>query len=406
MASNVGRWKWAGAALLAAGLLVRPAAAEAERSEEPPGTPEVETQPEEKARKERAARWFGEIAAWIAQPVGVGYFPATRGSPDDPFASDVLGVPHGTHLDRRVRAGYILPGDLGRVLVTYWAQRVQGKLGSFEPSRFIFGETIALPFFAGFRDDGFADGFQSTTTTKTRDLRIDYTRSLFSGRRIEGWWSVGVRRVSHERDLRAVYFALVPDLPPLVPPAIPPTTSRSDLLPLPDRAAISSSFSGRGIGAGVDLLAPIGKRVQVEWGVSVSTLRGKMSSAYESETHFYARVAGNEIVEILGYPFDAFEDPDIVAETLQLSSLLVVDSGSLSSSATVFDAYVGARWNVWKNLELVGGFRQSRYENVGVDLRPEAVSVSANGAPNSRSVSRTDRSAGYEGFYLGVAYRY
>ncbi len=390
-------------------LAAAPVTATMEEPQEPAPTPEAESAAEEKPRTEREARWYGEVASWVSQPLGLDYVPAAVRDPDDPFATGILGVPHGTDLDLRVRAGYVLPGEFGRVLVTYWSQRARGALEGFDPSRFVFGETLALPFFAGFRDDGLADGFRAASLTKTRDLRIDYTRLAFTGKRIEAWWSVGMRRVSHDRSLQASYFALSPDLPSLVPPVTPPTSPRTDLLPRPDRVDLSSSFEGRGLGVGLDLSVPFGRQVRLEAGASIAALRGRMSSAYESQTHLY-RCDGSTCaslgLEILSYPFDELEDPDILDETRQVTMPLGVSSSSLPASATVLDAYIGARWTVWRTVEVFGGFRQSRYQNVGADLRPESVTLSENGVFNFESVSRTDRSAGYEGYYFGVAYRY
>lgn len=398
---------WTSAVAGALWLLAAPVPAATELPEEPAPTPEGAPAAEEKPRTEREVRWFGEVASWASQPVGLDYVPAARRDPDDPFATGVLGVSHGTDLDLRVRAGYVLPGDLGRVLVTYWSQRARGALEGFDPSQFVFGETLALPVFAGFRDDGLADGFRAASLTKMRDLRIDYTRLAFTGKRIEAWWSVGLRRVSHERSLQASYFALSPDLPPLVPPVT--STPRTDLLPQPDRVDLSSSFEGRGVGIGLDLSVPFGRRVRLEVGASIAALRGRMSTAYQSQTHLY-RCDGPTCamlgLDILSYPFAEFEDPDILEETQQVTMPLGVSSGSVPASASVLDAYIGARWTVWKTIELFGGFRQSRYQDVGADLRPESVTLSVTGVPNFESVSRTDRSAAYEGYYFGVAYRY
>lgn len=403
------RGPWTLAVAVALGLSAAPIPAATDEPQEPTPTPAAEPPAEEKPRTEREVRWFGELASWISQPLGLDDVPAAVKNPDDPFRTGVLGMPGGTDLDLRVRAGYVLPGDLGRVLVTYWSHRAQGALESFDPSRFVFGETLALPFFAGFRDDGLADGFRAASIAKTRDLRIDYSRLAFTGKKIEAWWSLGLRRVSHDRSLRAAYFALSPDLPPLVPPVTPGTSPRRDLLPQPDRVNLSSSFEGRGVGMGLDFSVPFGRQVRLEAGAFLAALRGRMSSAYDSQTHLYrcdGPTCGSLGLEILTYPFDEFENPDILAETRQVTLPLGVSSSSLPASATVFDAYVGARWTVWKTLEVFGGFRQSRYEKVGADLRPEAVTLSENGVPNFESVSRTDRSVGYEGYYLGVAYRY
>jgi hypothetical protein len=69
------------------------------------------------------------------------------------------------------------------------------------------------------------------------------------------------------------------------------------------------------------------------------------------------------------------------------------------------DLYLGLRGRLWKGLELVLGFRSVYYGNVGVDLRPKVGAISAAGV-NVVDVTETDRSAEYQGFYLGAAYTF
>ena len=79
-------------------------------------------------------------------------------------------------------------------------------------------------------------------------------------------------------------------------------------------------------------------------------------------------------------------------------------SDALSTTSLILETYLGVRWQVWSELELIGGFRNTRYTDVGVDLRPVVTSLS--GGVNLQDVREVDRSVTYEGFYGAVAYRF
>ena len=80
-------------------------------------------------------------------------------------------------------------------------------------------------------------------------------------------------------------------------------------------------------------------------------------------------------------------------------------------------------WKALRWLDVFLGFRQSRYSDVGMDLRPKAttaspsavtvtidddiISVSPGGqAINLQDLTEIDRSVEYEGFYGGVEFRW
>ena len=83
-------------------------------------------------------------------------------------------------------------------------------------------------------------------------------------------------------------------------------------------------------------------------------------------------------------------------------------SSSVETSSDVVDVYLGLRWRALKWLEVTGGFRNTRYTDVGVDLRPK---ISTDNmfddgiVINLEDVTRVNRSATYEGFYGGVIIR-
>lgn len=354
-----------------------------------------------------------EIETWIAQPFGTEYTPATLLNPADPFGTELLQIDQSTDSRGRYRVGYAFPKNLGALILTWYSHSQDKSLDGFNAGEFVFGETLTNPFHAGINDDGLADAFEATAQTQLRDLRIDFYRTAFSTPRAVGRWFVGWRRVFHQRVQEATYFSLVPGLPPLLPPLTQP---RADLDPLPDLATMQSKFEGRGPEGGMDFLLPVWKdRVSMEAGFAVGVLRGKIDTTYQSATRFYAIIdtLGN-IVEVLAPPFDEFEeledpmDPTsdpLVDSIRQFSVPIGLQSNGLSRNGSLVEAYLGFRGRVWRQLELYGGFRAVRYDNAGTDLRAKNVTISANGEINVQDVTQTDRSAGYEGFYFGLAYR-
>jgi hypothetical protein len=86
-----------------------------------------------------------------------------------------------------------------------------------------------------------------------------------------------------------------------------------------------------------------------------------------------------------------------------------VHSESVSTSSEVIDGYIGFRYAVLKRLELTAGFRVTRYNDVGRQLRPqvEFAGLDENGEVEMNIVDVTSEStsATYEGFYGGVVVR-
>jgi hypothetical protein len=358
-------------------------------------------QGEDEEEDSRFGRVFAEAEAWVAQASGLDYFPATYNNPVDPSDVRLLGPEYSTETKFRVRAGYELAKNRGGLAITYYGHEELLEMTGITPGNFDYGTTLAHPFFAGFYNDGFADGFHAETATVLRDMRIDYYRTAFSNPRAIGKWYIGVRRVEHSREIEVQYFALVPELPALIPPYYTPPQGQIGLVPQPDTAYMTSEFEGRGISAGLDVALPLWKnKVLLEGGVGMAVLRGKTDTDYRSTTWYYIHRQSGEIY-ILEPPYDEFNESITAIE--QLSEDYALQANRLSTTAYVMEAYAGVRWKIWRGIELFGGFRNARYTDVGVDLR-------ANATPNysgtSLAVDEKDRSATYEGFYTGVGYRF
>ena len=73
-----------------------------------------------------------------------------------------------------------------------------------------------------------------------------------------------------------------------------------------------------------------------------------------------------------------------------------LQSSSISATNDVVEGYIGLRYRAIKWVEVVAGFRQTSYSNVGIDLRPDST---------AQGFDQVSRSATYEGFYGGVTFR-
>jgi hypothetical protein len=354
---------------------------------------------------------FAELELWVAQGSGFDFYPATRSNPADPFDVELLSPGYSTENRGRYRAGYRLNKNLGALVVTYYSHEEETELSDVSPGNFIYGELLPVPTFAGFANDGMADAFDASTRSWLRDLRIDYYRTAFDTPRVRGKWFVGWRRVKYGRDFSADYYALIPDLPPLIPPFYDPPETGVGLAPEPDSAAMSSNFNGRGLGAGLEVEMPLWKdKLLLEGGLNVAILRGKTDASYQSTTWYYLlqSMSGDIILEA---PYDEFEQVDnsgpvpipLIDAIVQERSDDGLHADSLSSTAHVVEVSLGFRWKAYKGLDWFGGFRSTRYTDVGTDIRSTSATAHPGPIP---AVSEQDRSATYEGFYTGIAYSY
>jgi len=349
-------------------------------------------------------RFSIDFGRWIAQPTGLEFEPASVIDPLDPSGTSIEDLDFGTESDARYGFGVDLGHGNGGFEMMWWSSESLQEASASRPANFLYGELLAFPDLAGYGNDGLADGYASTAETQIREWRIDYYRPAFESSRVSGRWFVGYRDVTHGRTIEAEYFAFEPLLPPLFPPFIP--MARPDLNPLPDTALVSSEFKGRGLEGGLYVTVPLiaNKRLSVEGGFALAALRGDMETDYRSSNAYYVQTdrLGNRT--ILNPPYTQFDDvlpgPPVVyvVDSIQQEVLSIgVATEGRSTSASVVEVELGMRWRYWKTFELFGGFRSSRYDDVGVDLRP----AGPTGA-NRQALVEEPRSVTYEGFFVGM----
>jgi len=295
---------------------------------------------------------------------------------------------------------------------------------------------------AGVNNDGLSDGFIADTYTKLRDTRLDFQRPAFRTSKMSADWFLGWRRVAHDRNHEATYYALVPDIPALIPPSVDCETGCPDLSPSPDFAQLSSSYEGRGPTAGLDVHLPLWRdKIMFEGGIAFTVMRGKTDASYRAINNLYVLDMQTESI-ILGPPYDEFAyftdaaitqicatpDQDLdgdgvpdcgIAPLPASDSIREAQAGfglettSRSTTSDVFEINLGFSWQALKWLGVNLGFRSARYTGVGVELRPKVSTFVPNDdlpeedvlVLNVEDVDEVDRSVTYEGFYFGLVFR-
>ena len=105
---------------------------------------------------------------------------------------------------------------------------------------------------------------------------------------------------------------------------------------------------------------------------------------------------------------------------LQLSVPAGVINYSRSTSGQVLEGALSVRYRAWRGLEVFAGARSSRYDNVGLEVRPTLSEASlvgrtvttVAGIPGSSvtlpvvGVVESPRSVNYEGIFVGLGYTY
>ena len=370
---------------------------------------------------EEPKHWNIDVEEWIAQPSGLDYVAVVVADPNNPGASVQLGTQHGTEAGLRIFLGYTMLGDAGRFSLKYWSHEDQSNFSEYSPGDFSLGAQLLPVRFGGAFDDGAADAFDSHAATTVRDLRLNYSREAFATRRAIGRWSVGLREVDHNREFGGRYYGLLTGMPLVI--------GRADLEPQPDLATVISRFSGRGPDFGFDVQFPLGKRFRFAAELSAAMLRGDLESAYSSLTHIYAVVPGGVIEQVLGNELVPYVEewlqlptsgPDARPEIEQLSVPAGVVNTSRSASAQVLEGSLSFRFRAWRELEVFGGFRSTRYADVGVEVRPILGTGTVIGQSPSQAqgitgraaivpvvgVVEATRSVDYEGFFLGLGYTF
>jgi len=401
-------WKVSGAAGLAIVALLAGGAAGAQDPAPPESeTPTTAAEPatEEPSERPFEGRLYFELDGWQAQPVGSDVIPAYRNDPVDPLNTRPETFPPDTEFRQRWRFGYNLGGDNGQIVLTWSSHETQESRTATEPSEFVFTEELVAPAYSGVFDDNLADGYEASILLKTRDLRLSYYRNAFSSPKAQGKWFVGYRQVSHERSHSASYFALAPNLPPIIPPISQPSET---LEPGVDTGTVSSEFDGRGAEGGLDVVFPLWKdRLRLEMGLTGAVLRGRMNTDHRSSTWVYLLRKDGEVSVIDVGESDVFDDPELLTFITQEQASVGVSSDNESGTAFAFETYAGLRYRAWKGLEVVGGYRAIRYEDVAREMVVDGVSVDDEFEHyRATSVTTRDRSIGYEGYYLGIAYTY
>lgn len=419
MIKHISRSRWnspaLAAALLAASLFGMTSVALAQG----------ETEPDEEF--EKIGKLYGEVEAWAVQPIGADFKPASLRDTHDIFNTRLLGIDPSTENRFRTRAGYRLKDNMGEFMVTYTSMNHADSLTRITPGEFIYGILLTSPQNAGVFNDGFADAFSSDAVLKTRDFRVDFYRDALKGRRISSKWFVGYRRLIHQRNIDTSYFALAPDIPNVLNPisGIASETLFFRLQPRADTADQTATYNGRGLETGMAVKMNLGssKKVWAEADFALGVLRGKIDSSFASVTHRYIlRDTGGNFLYELAPPYDEFgqfDDPNdptspATAERIRQQSLRAGLKVESDPGASMFlEMSVSLRWRAWKNLDVYGGFRQTYYENVGVDLRPRSVSPAGSQVTegvdlvvNKNDATRELKSVTYEGLFFGIAYTY
>lgn len=355
----------------------------------------------------RSYKLWVEMTPWHVQPADLELDLVTEVDPltVDFYRGRTLPTPWGTDGATRWRFGLELPKEYGEVVLSYWSTTNNYSKAESRPGSFMFGTNLAYPGFAGIFDDGLADAYETIADLSTRDLRIEYRRTIAATPKINAKWSIGVRWVDANLVTSAAYDAVGAPIPAFYDP--PDTVEPSSVLPLTDLASSTSRFSGRGLSTGIEVRLPCGKWLTLEGAFDVSLLRGDKSAQYGSITSAYFL---NDVGNLIYLDEEALLDPGITGDVNDLQRILQAefrvfadDPGSSASSAA-FETYVGFRARVWRTFELLGGYRALRYEGILNEIRPGP--ISAVGAPTVTHLERRQRSLGYEGFYFGAAFTY
>jgi len=402
--------KWA-AALLCGMALALPAVAQEDPTPKElppaPSTPPAEadepapTPPPPKKKMEFGDpplhRWGGftiSLAAWEPDLVGAQEVLATTYGTG--FATPVLGGST-PHIRETLGAEYHLPKDAGSIGMTYDSIHESDDFQYLSPGQFIYYESRAYPVVTGVYDNGMADGVTANLIRKTREFRLYYSQTAFENPRAKGTWSVGYRQVSHSRNVNISYLAIVPNLPPLIPPAVGDNVDPNALDPFPDQVVQTANFSGHGLGATFDLEFPVHPRVSVITGLSIGLIRGSEYSQYYSLSSYYYQAPYPGVPLTPEQLFDILNNGS-EQEILRVGQQFVFNGLTqtpTSQMAETLDIYLGLEVKVYKGLKVFGTLRDVYYANVGEYVVPRPLGVET-----------TQLSAGYEGYVLGLSWRF
>jgi hypothetical protein len=300
---------------------------------------------------------------------------------------------------------YHLPKDLGSIGMSYDSMNQDDSYSHLSPGNFIYGETRGYPLNLGAFDDGFSDGVTAHLVRKTRDFRLWFSQTAFESPRAKGTWAVGYRQLTHTRNVAISYPAIVPNLPPLIPPAVPSNFDPSRLAPLTDAVSQSSSFTGHGLGASFDVQFPIAPRTSIITGLSIGLIRGSANSQYVSRSSFYfdtqnpgVPLTKDELFAIL-----SSGDEEAIGNVFQEVTVVGLIQEPISQFAQSLDIYFGLEVYLYKGLKLFGTLRDTYYANVGEYVVPQPA---ASPGATVKTNERTLLNAGYEGYVIGLSWRF
>lgn len=402
---SVTNW-WA--ALLCGAALALPVAAQEEPvpTEPPSPTPPVEAKaapaenaPEKKGVDDPPLHRWGAFKLSVA-----GWNPQLLSADEEIAATSSGGITSplnaGSHAEVRALVGvaYLLPHDAGSIVFHYAAMEHLDDFEYLTPGQFGFVESRGFPLLLGAFDDGLADGVRATTIRRTHEFRLDFSKRAFDSPRARGTWAAGVRELHHDRLTAISYLAIVPNLPPLIPPIVPDTFDPSFLAPHPDLVSQASSFSGNGIGASLDVEFPLHPRVSVISGIALGLIRGRAGSQYTSQNAFYFSSDAPTVPLTKSALFTILTNgpPAEILKIDQGTAVTGVYTTGVSRVAETLDIYVGLEATLYRGLKIFAALRELYYENVGEYVVPNA----------SGSKDRTALSAGYEGYTVGLSWRY
>lgn len=342
----------------------------------------------------RWGAWTISLAAWEPTLIGADeelattfqngtYLPLMQGSQSS--------------VEESVEAIYHLPKGIGSIAARYDAIGEEDDVKYFTPGNFGFYESRPYPASLGVFDDGTADGVASHAMRRSREWRLEFQKQAFDTRWARATWGVGLRSLNHARALGITYYSIVPNFPPA---ANVPEIFR--LLPIPDQFGQTSSYSGSGLGASFNVEFPLHPRFSIVTGLSIGLYRGKAESTFSSQSSYYTTSADPEIplttaelIALLSIPTDP-ADPPPTADVFQqvVSVRLATQSNSLMAQS--YDVFLGFQVTAWKELKVFGTLRDVYYANVG----EYAIPTTGFGS------DRKSLNAGYEGYTLGLSWRF
>jgi hypothetical protein len=371
-----------------------------EPAPEPAATPEP---PKKKSSLEDPPlhRWGGftiSLAGWSPALIGADDVIAVSLPTSGAYPHPIT-IPSSSSIRESWMVAYHLPQNMGSIVGHYDSMHTEDSTFVETPGQFDIGESLASPVVRGAFDDGLADAVDGSSTTKTRETRLEYSNTAWEGKHTRATWGAGVRNVDHNELLQVNYYALVPNLPPVIPPIVDVARDPAQWQPIPDKVTLQTDYSGTGVGVSLDVEFKLHPRFSIISGLSLGLLRGKSTSTYKSLNGFYVSSFGGETHYITPQEMVTILQTGTQNEILAVSQQYLFTAyyaPNVSQAGQTFDGYVGVQSMVWRGLRVFATFRDMYYQNVGMDqvLNPNL------------TVTTTSKSVGYEGYKIGASIRF